>query len=201
MFVSLVSNRLGRLRMNMNRKLVSVGLGAVIFLQAVGASAALNAYLTLKGQKQGTLKGMSTREKDATTVVAFSHQIMSPRDAASGLATGKRMHKPFTVTIEVGPGVGPQWKSAAATSEVFPEATLTLLTNPPPGKTATVFETVKVKNAVVTKVAEGLTDNAASSAEKERYLRLTVDYEELHTTVVKPDGTTAVDEWAANDQL
>ena len=187
--------------MKMNRKWLSVGLGAVIFLQAVGASAALNAYLTVKGQKQGTLKGMSAREKDATTVVAFKHDIMSPRDAASGLATGKRMHKPYTITIEVGPGVAPQWKSAAATGEVFSEATLTLLTNPPAGKPATVFETVKVKNAVVTKVAEGLTDNAASSAEKERYLRLTVDYQELHTTVVKPDGTTVADEWAPNDQI
>ncbi|MEO7114201.1 MAG: type VI secretion system tube protein Hcp [Polyangiaceae bacterium] len=187
--------------MSTNRKLVSVGLGAVIFLQAVGASAALNAYLTLKGQKQGTLKGASTREKDATPVVAFAHQLVSPRDAASGLATGKRMHKPLTVTVEVGPGVGAEWKAAAATGEVFSEATLTLLTTPPPGKTATVFETVKLKNAVVTKIAEGLTDNAASSAEKERYLRLTIDYQELHTTVVKPDGTTAADEWAPNDQI
>lgn len=186
--------------MSMNRKLVSVGLGAVIFLQAVGASAALNAYLTLKGQKQGTLRGSSTREKDATTVVAFAHDVVSPRDAASGLPTGKRMHKPLTITVEVSPAVGLEWKHAALTAEVFSEATLTLLNNPPPGKAATVFETVKLKNAIVTKVAEGLTDNAASTAEKERYLRLTVDYQDIHTNVVKPDGSVATDEWAPNDQ-
>jgi hypothetical protein len=31
-----------------------------------------------------------------------SHEIQSPRDVASGLPTGKRMHKPFTITKEWG---------------------------------------------------------------------------------------------------
>ncbi len=30
--------------------------------------------------------------------VSLSHSIKSPRDSASGLATGKRMHKPMTIT-------------------------------------------------------------------------------------------------------
>lgn len=30
--------------------------------------------------------------------VSLSHSVVSPRDAASGLATGKRMHKPMTFT-------------------------------------------------------------------------------------------------------
>jgi hypothetical protein len=29
-------------------------------------------------------------------------EIVSSRDPASGLPTGKRMHKPFTITAEVG---------------------------------------------------------------------------------------------------
>lgn len=32
---------------------------------------------------------------------ALSHSIKSPRDAASGLATGKRMHKPMTITKQL----------------------------------------------------------------------------------------------------
>src|SRR5688500_4743091 len=28
----------------------------------------------------------------------FHHEVKSPRDAASGLASGKRMHKPITIT-------------------------------------------------------------------------------------------------------
>ena len=34
-------------------------------------------------------------------VLALTHEIISPRDAASGLPTGKRQHKPFTITKPV----------------------------------------------------------------------------------------------------
>lgn len=64
---------------------------------------ALNAYLTLKGQKQGDIKGSVTQKgrEESIMVIGFSHEVVSPRDAASGLPTGKRQHKPFTVTKEI----------------------------------------------------------------------------------------------------
>ncbi len=34
----------------------------------------------------------------SANVLGVSHEIVSPRDPASGLATGKRMHKPITIT-------------------------------------------------------------------------------------------------------
>lgn len=34
-------------------------------------------------------------------VYSYAHEIISPRDAASGLPTGKRMHKPFVITKEL----------------------------------------------------------------------------------------------------
>lgn len=34
--------------------------------------------------------------------IAVGNEIVSPRDAASGLPTGKRMHKPFVITKEFG---------------------------------------------------------------------------------------------------
>ncbi|HZF48038.1 MAG TPA: type VI secretion system tube protein Hcp, partial [Polyangiaceae bacterium] len=57
---------------------------------------ALNAYLKLKGQTQGEIKGSVTQKgrEGKIMVIAVSHEIMSPRDPASGLPTGKRMHKP-----------------------------------------------------------------------------------------------------------
>ena len=64
---------------------------------------ALNAYLRLKGQKQGEIKGSVTQKgrENSIMVIAVSHEIMSPRDPASGLPTGKRMHKPFVITKEL----------------------------------------------------------------------------------------------------
>lgn len=38
---------------------------------------------------------------DGSCVISFEQEIVSPRDAASGLPTGKRMHKPFVITKEL----------------------------------------------------------------------------------------------------
>src|SRR5512144_1187773 len=64
---------------------------------------ALNCYLRLKGQKQGEIKGSVTQKgrENSIMVIAVSHAIVSPRDSASGLPTGKRMHKPFVITKEL----------------------------------------------------------------------------------------------------
>jgi len=62
---------------------------------------ALNAYLKLKGQKTGAIKGSVTQKgrEGLILVIAVSHEIVSPRDSASGLPTGKRMHKPFALDV------------------------------------------------------------------------------------------------------
>ncbi len=64
---------------------------------------ALNAYLTLKGETQGDIKGSVTQagREDTIAIIAFDQEIKSPRDAASGLPTGKRQHGPLTITKEV----------------------------------------------------------------------------------------------------
>ena len=64
---------------------------------------ALNAYLVLEGNTQGPIKGSVTQKgrEDSIMVIAVSHEIVSPRDPASGLPTGKRMHKPFVITKEL----------------------------------------------------------------------------------------------------
>jgi type VI secretion system secreted protein Hcp len=64
---------------------------------------ALNAYLRLKAEKQGDIKGSVTQKgrEDAIQIIGYSHEIVSPRDAASGLPTGKRQHKPLVITKEI----------------------------------------------------------------------------------------------------
>ena len=64
---------------------------------------ALTAYLKLKGQKQGDIKGSVTQKgrEGKIAVVAARHGVMSPRDAASGLPTGRRQHRAFMLTKEL----------------------------------------------------------------------------------------------------
>jgi hypothetical protein len=45
--------------------------------------------------------------KAVTSKSKWEYTVVSPRDAASGLATGRRMHKPLTLTMELGRGVAP----------------------------------------------------------------------------------------------
>lgn len=64
---------------------------------------ALNAYLNLTGETQGKINGSVSKagREDSIKVIAVIHEVDSPRDAASGLPTGKRQHKPFIITKEV----------------------------------------------------------------------------------------------------
>src|SRR5215203_4379906 len=83
---------------------------------------ALNAYLKLKGQTQGEIKGSVTQKgrEGKIMVIAVSHEIMSPRDPASGLPTGKRMHKPFVITKELDKS-SPLLYNALVNNENIPE--------------------------------------------------------------------------------
>lgn len=60
---------------------------------------ALNSYLKLKGQKQGDIKGsIKQKGRDGTImVIGFHHEVVSPGDPSTGLATGKRIHTPFII--------------------------------------------------------------------------------------------------------
>lgn len=64
---------------------------------------ALNAYLSLVGAKQGEIRGSVTQKGREGKILVFAaaHEIVCPRDPASGQPTGKRMHKPFVITKEV----------------------------------------------------------------------------------------------------
>ncbi len=64
---------------------------------------ALNAYLRLVGAKQGEIAGSVTQKgrEGKIMVIAVSHGIVSPHDAGTGEATGRRQHGPFVLTKEL----------------------------------------------------------------------------------------------------
>ncbi len=54
-----------------------------------------------------TVQVCDARGKVSMQDMSLMYAIVSPRDATSGLATGKRMHRPLTLTMELGRGVKP----------------------------------------------------------------------------------------------
>ncbi len=97
--------------------------------------------MSITGQKTGDFS------QTPIDVTAVSHEIVSPRDAASGLPTGKRQHKPITITMEIGPTT-PLLLNALVTNENLTSVLIGLLRN---GQTV---ETIKLTNASVSDYVE-----------------------------------------------
>ena len=116
------------------------------------ADAALNASITLKGQKQGLIKGNSA-QNGRIAVIAVSHTVVSPRDPASGSATGKRVHKPFVITKEIDRAT-PLLHQALVTNETLTEVRFRvhgLLVGEVVGSELTTY-TVKMSNANIASI-------------------------------------------------
>lgn len=86
--------------------------------------------VSVKGARQGLLAadpGLSDAAGKAPAhqfaVLEFTFATRSPRDPASGLPTGKRMHEPVRFTKEVGPST-PQLYAALSQNENLPEVVL-----------------------------------------------------------------------------
>lgn len=79
---------------------------------------AYQVYVTVTGAKQGVFKGSSTQKgrEGKIHAIAVSYGVAVPRDASSGLATGKRVEKPVTFSLEWD-GCSPQFFAAAYTNE------------------------------------------------------------------------------------
>jgi type VI secretion system Hcp family effector len=86
------------------------------------ASAAGGIRITMKvtGRIQGVFKGDDNPTGKVVagtiTVTGYQFEVSSPRDPASGLATGKRTYKPLVATHVLG-GSSPEFLAAAVTDE------------------------------------------------------------------------------------
>ena len=158
---------------------------------------ALNAYLTLKGRKQGQIKGSVTEKgrEDSIGVIAVSHEIVSPRDPASGLPTGKRMHKPLLITKELDKG-SPLLYNALVTNETITEWTLTFWRPDRAGSEKPNY-TIKLTNANIASIQFVMPNNKQPELVKlAEYEQVAFVYEKIEWTWID-GGITAVDTWLA----
>ena len=156
---------------------------------------ALNAYLKLKGQKQGELKGSVTQKgrEGKIMIIAVSHEITSPRDAASGLPTGKRMHKPFVVTKELDKST-PLLFNALVNNENVPEWELQFWQPSQTGAEKQHY-TVKLVNANIASINFRMANNKHPDLMKfAEYEEVAFTYQKIEWTWVD-GGITAMDDW------
>jgi type VI secretion system secreted protein Hcp len=152
------------------------------------ADAALNSYLQLKGQKQGAIQG-DTKLKGREgwlPIIAINHEVVSPRDPASGLATGKRQHKPLVLTMELGKA-SPQLYTAMFSGEVFSELALSVFA--PEDKAAkTPLYTFTLSNASISEIKIVTPEGGQPE------MRVGFTYQKI-TTVWKDGNIVSTDDW------
>jgi type VI secretion system secreted protein Hcp len=75
----------------------------IITLASSNSFAALNAYMNITGETQGEIKGdvgLVGRE-DSILVKRYGCSVSAAYDAASGLPSGKRQHRPIQILKEI----------------------------------------------------------------------------------------------------
>ncbi|HQX82926.1 MAG TPA: type VI secretion system tube protein TssD [Vicinamibacterales bacterium] len=142
---------------------------------------ALDAYLKLKGQQTGDIKGgvIKKGREGRIAVIAVSHEIVSPRDVATGQATGKRQHKPFVITKEIDQS-SPRLYGALANNEVMTEWELQFWApqniGVGPSGEAVLRYTVTLTSASIASIAFRMANN------KDSELANRAEYEEIAFT-------------------
>ncbi|MBW2109152.1 MAG: Hcp family type VI secretion system effector [Deltaproteobacteria bacterium] len=158
---------------------------------------ALNAYLTLTGETQGEIKGSVTQagREDSIMVIAFDYEVESPRDAASGLPTGKRQHKGITITKEVDKS-SPLLMNLLVNNENITEWKLECWE---PSKTGREHQyyTIELYDASVAKIkGEMLNNKYPENMQHKERETITFTYRKIVWTYME-GGITAEDDWEA----
>ncbi len=105
--------------------------------------------ISAEGTKQGKFKGESSRSKftDRAEIAGYLQEVTSPRDAASGMASGKRTHLPLMVLKQSGAS-SPQFFQALTNGEVLKTVTIDFY-KIDGGSTELNYYTVTLTNATV----------------------------------------------------
>jgi type VI secretion system secreted protein Hcp len=138
---------------------------------------------SLRGGQQGKIEG-----------IKFFYQVSSPRDVATGQATGRRQYSPITFTKEWG-AASPQLVQAAVTNEVLRSVTFEFVKTNLNGKEIT-YETITLTNATVASIKRYIAIPIGTEPPDQRALEdvsLTFQKIEIKNAVA---GTASTDTWA-----
>lgn len=149
---------------------------------------AVRAFVKIEGSKQGAFKGDSTQKATQGMIVVhwLDLNVESPRDAGSGLATGKRQYKPFHFEGEIGPHYV-QLLQAISTNESIKKAT---------------FQIQKISHTGVEEVATKITLTNASVASLELVTNESQNYPHFKCALsfqkieVEAGQTMMADDWS-----
>ena len=153
-------------------------------------------FATVTGAKQGAFKGEATQKGREGKIpgVGFSYGLAIPRDAASGQATGKRMHRPVVFTKEWGAS-SPQFYAAAFSNELLSSVLFEFFATAANG-TQIVDHTIKLTNAIIVESDQSLVlPQSGGPVIDSRDLHvISFTFQKIEITSLT-GGTSAADNW------
>jgi len=153
--------------------------------------------LTVEGQKQGKIEGSCEFQgREGTILVeAMTHEVYIPRDPHSGLATGKRVHQPLTIT-KLYDKASPKLYQALCSGEHMKNVTIKWYRIRPTGEEEHYF-THKLEDAIVVSVKAWMPN--VLDKEKESFSHMedvSFTYSKI-TWTWEIDGVEAQDAWGS----
>jgi type VI secretion system secreted protein Hcp len=134
-------------------------VGCLMFLAMVLTAGVARAefglfFVSIEGTRQGKLKGESLRPNAADKIEALgvSYEVLSSHDLATGQASGKRQHKPVTITKEWGAAT-PQLFQALVTNEILKTVLIEFIGVSRDGRSE-VAHWIRLTNATVSHIRE-----------------------------------------------
>ncbi|HKU51158.1 MAG TPA: type VI secretion system tube protein TssD [Nitrospira sp.] len=169
-----------------------VGLTVLFILfTAVTAQAAPEFAVQITGQIQGPFKGESTRKgfENKFMGLSFDQEVASPRDTATGQATGKRTFKPIRIKKAWGPA-SLQLYAALMKNELL-TVVMDFFATDPSGLTV-LDHTVKLSGAAVARYTSSA--DVSTTASQTDFIELV--YQQIEITDHRAK-TSVTDSWVA----
>ncbi len=154
-------------------------------------------FVSAKGAKQGDFKGENGKKPGVIPILGFSYGVTSPRDAATGQASGRRQHKPITILKEWGE-VSVQFFQALVTNEVLTPVDIREVRTDSTGKEQVYMEIhltdVVVSSIQIDPTVETHDHSSVQPGDEVERIELTFRKIEIENKVSK---TAATDDWEA----
>jgi type VI secretion system secreted protein Hcp len=154
-----------------------------MLMPVVKAMAAMDAYMTIQGAKQGKIKGgdAKTAGTEQIRLTDVVREETSSRDAATGATSGKRQHGTITIVKEID-RASPMMYQALSSNEVFQ---VSIVFPGGSAKTEKAAQKIDLGDAVITNVSKvGNTE------------RITFTYQKIVVTFMN-GNKSAQDAWDA----
>ncbi|MET0839771.1 MAG: type VI secretion system tube protein Hcp [Marmoricola sp.] len=150
-------------------------------------------YVTVEGSRQGRLQGESIREahRDQLTGLSFRYAVTSPRDVASGAASGRRQHQPVSFVKEWGPA-SPQLFQALVTNEALTKVRFEFVRDSADGEEI-VYQTLELSNASITAIEQYLNGEPDPPPDPRALEKISFTFQHIEITNLAGQ-TTAVDD-------